>query len=62
MIGSLEAEVVSLRKDLQKKYMQQKITKILDQIINTQRYSDDRSIIGYDEVQNEKGSSSKTTK
>jgi hypothetical protein len=61
MIGSLEAEVVSLRKDLQKKDMQQKSTKILDQIISSQRSSDDRSGLGYNQVQNEKGSSSKTT-
>jgi hypothetical protein len=39
MIGSLEAEIVSLRKYLQKKDMQQKSTRILDQIINSQRPS-----------------------
>jgi hypothetical protein len=62
MIGSLEAEIVSLRKDLQKKDMQQKSTRILDQIINSQRPSNDRSRLGYNQVHNEKGSSSKTTK
>jgi hypothetical protein len=61
MIGSLKEEVVSLRKYLQKKYMQQKSTRILDQIINSQISLDVRSRIGYNQVQNEKGSSSKTT-
>jgi len=50
MIGSFEAEIVSLRKDLQKKYMEQKSTIILDQIINSQRSSDDRSRLGYNQV------------
>jgi hypothetical protein len=33
----LEVEIVSLRKELQKKDMQQNNTKILDEIISTQR-------------------------
>jgi hypothetical protein len=37
MIESLEAEIVTLRKDLQKKDMQQNNTKILDEIISNQR-------------------------
>jgi hypothetical protein len=41
--------------------MQQKRTKILDQIINNQRPSDDRFRLGYNQVQNEKGSRSNTT-
>jgi hypothetical protein len=62
MIGILEEEVVSLRKHIQKKYMQQKSTRILDQIINSQISSYDISKLGYNKVQNEKGSSSKKTK
>jgi hypothetical protein len=50
MIGSLEAKIISLRNDLQNKDMQQKSTRILDQIISIQRSSDDRSIIGYNKV------------
>jgi chromosome segregation ATPase len=50
MIGSLEEKVISLRNDLQKKDMQKKSTRILDQIISIQRSSDDRSVIGYNQV------------
>jgi hypothetical protein len=62
MIESLEAEIVTLRKDLQKKYMQQNNTKILDEIINSQRPYYDRTRLGYNQMQTEKGSSSKSTK
>jgi hypothetical protein len=34
----LEAEIITLKKDLQKKDMQQNNTKILDNIINIQRH------------------------
>jgi hypothetical protein len=61
MIEILEAEIVTLRKDLQKKDMQQNSTKILDEIINSQRPYYDRSGLGYNQMQTEKGSSSKTT-
>jgi hypothetical protein len=44
--GSLEAEIVSLKKCLQKKDMQQKSTIILDQIISSERPSDDKSRLG----------------
>jgi hypothetical protein len=47
MIGSLEAKLVSLRKDHQRKDMQHKSTIILIQIINSQRSSDDKSSVGY---------------
>jgi NACalpha-BTF3-like transcription factor len=60
MIGILEAKVVSLRKGLQKKYMQQKSTEILDKIIKNQISSDDRFGLGYNKVQNEKFLGSKT--
>jgi hypothetical protein len=60
MIERLEAEVVTLRKDLQKKDMQQNSTKTLDNIINNQRPYYDRSRLGYNQMQTEKGSSSMT--
>jgi hypothetical protein len=37
MIESLEVEMVTLRKYIQKKYMQKNRTKILDEIISSQR-------------------------
>jgi hypothetical protein len=58
IIGSLEAEIVILRKDLQKKNMQNN-SKVLDEIISSQRPHHDKSRLGYN--QTEKGSSSKTT-
>jgi hypothetical protein len=57
----LEVEIVTLRKDLQKKNMQQNSTRILDNIINSQRPYYDRYGLGYNYTQTEKGSSSKTT-
>jgi hypothetical protein len=57
-IGNLEAEIVTLRKDIQKKNMQNS-SKVLDDIINSQKYHLDKSRLGYN--QTEKGSSSKTT-
>jgi hypothetical protein len=58
IIGNLEAEIVTLRKDLQKKNMQNN-SKVLDDIINSQNPHHDKSRLGYN--QTEKGSSSKTT-
>jgi hypothetical protein len=52
-----EAEIISLRKELQKKYMQQNITKLLDETINNQRPYYDKSGLRYKKIQNEKGSS-----
>jgi hypothetical protein len=54
----LEAEIVTLRKDLQKKNMQNN-SKVLDDIISSQRPNHDKSRLGYN--QTEKGSSSKET-
>ena len=58
IIGNLEAEIVTLRKDLQKKNMQNN-SKVLDDIINSQRPNHDKFGLGYNHT--EKGSSSKTT-
>jgi hypothetical protein len=55
----LEAEVVTLRKDIQKKNMQNS-SNVLDDIISSQKSHLDKSSLGYN--QTEKGSSSKTTK
>jgi hypothetical protein len=55
----LEAKIVTLRKDLQKKNMQNN-SKVLYGIISSQKYHHDKSGLGYN--QTEKGSSSKTTK
>jgi hypothetical protein len=54
----LEAEIVTLRKDLQKKNMQNN-SKVLDDIINSQKPHHDKSGLGYNQTEN--GSSSKTT-
>jgi hypothetical protein len=58
IIGNLEAEIVTLRKDIQKKNMQNS-SKVLDDIISSQKSHLDKSGLGYN--QTEKGSSSKTT-
>jgi hypothetical protein len=58
IIGNLEAEIVTLRKDLQKKNMQNN-SKVLDDIISSQRPNHDKSRLGYN--QTEKGSRSKET-
>jgi hypothetical protein len=57
IIGNLEVEIVTLRKDIQKKNMQNS-SKVMDDIINSQKSYLDRSGLGYN--QTEKGSSSKT--
>jgi hypothetical protein len=59
---SLEIEIVSLRKKIQKKDMQQNNIKILDEIINAQRTYYGRSGLGYNQTYAEKSSISMTTK
>jgi hypothetical protein len=54
----LEAKIVTLRKDIQKKNMQNSL-KVLDDIISSQKSHLDKSGLGYNQI--EKGSSSKTT-
>jgi hypothetical protein len=58
IIGNLEAKNVTLRKDIQKTNMQYS-SKVLDDIIISEKYHLDKSGLGYN--QTEKGSSSKTT-
>jgi hypothetical protein len=58
IIGNLEAKIVTLRKDIQKKNMQNS-SKVLDDIINSQKSYLDKSGLRYN--QTEKRSSSKTT-
>jgi hypothetical protein len=55
----LEVEIVTLRKDIQKKNMQNS-SKVLNEIISSQKYHLDKSGLGYN--QTKKGSRSKTTK
>jgi hypothetical protein len=54
----LEENIVTLRKDIQKKNMQNS-SKFLDDIINSQKYHLEKSGRGYNQTEN--GSSSKTT-
>jgi hypothetical protein len=56
-IGNLEAEIVTLRNDLQKKNMQNK-SKVLNNIINSKKPHHDKSGFGYNQTENR--SSSKT--
>jgi hypothetical protein len=49
IIGNLEAEIVTLRKDLQKKNMQN-ISKVLDGIINSKKPHHDKSKLGYNQT------------
>jgi hypothetical protein len=58
IIRNLEVEIVTLRKDIQKKNMQNS-SQVLDGIINNKKSYLDKSGLGYN--QTEKGSSSKTT-
>jgi hypothetical protein len=58
IIENLEADIVTLRKDIQKKNMQNN-SKFLNDIISSQRPNHDKSRLGYDQI--EKGSISKTT-
>jgi hypothetical protein len=46
IIGNLEVEVVTLRKDIQKKNMQNS-SNVLDDIINSKKYHLDKSELGY---------------
>jgi hypothetical protein len=57
-IEGLEVEIVTLKKDFQKD-MQQKSTKILDNMINSKIPYYDRSGLGYNQTHTNKGSSSK---
>jgi hypothetical protein len=58
IIGNLEAEVVTLRKDIQKKNMQNS-SKVLNDIISSKKSHLYKYGLGYN--QTKKGSSSKTT-
>jgi hypothetical protein len=58
IIGNLEAKIVTLRKDLQKKNMQNN-SKVLKDIISSQKPHHDKSRLRYNQTEN--GSSSKTT-
>jgi hypothetical protein len=57
IIGNLEAEIVTLRNDIQKKNMQNN-SKVLNDTISSQKSHHDESGLAYN--QTEKGSSSKT--
>jgi hypothetical protein len=59
IIENLEADIVTLIKDLQKKNMKNN-SKVLNDIINSQRPNHDKFGLEYNQM--EKGSSSKTTK
>jgi hypothetical protein len=59
IIGNLEAKIVTLKKDLQEKNMQNN-SNFLDDIISSQKSNHDKSGLGYNQI--EKGSSSKTKK
>jgi hypothetical protein len=59
IIGNLEVGIFTLRKDIQKKNMQNN-SKVLDDIINSKKTHHVKSELGYNQI--EKGSSSKTTK
>ena len=63
--AELEKEIVVLRRKLQKENTKQnfnKSTKILNQIIDNQRPINDKIGLGYNQRNDELGSSSKTTK
>jgi hypothetical protein len=57
IIGNLEAKIVTLRKDIQRKNMQNS-SKVMDDIISSQKSHLDKYRLGYNKT--EKGSSSKT--
>jgi cystathionine beta-lyase family protein involved in aluminum resistance len=50
IIGNLEAEVATLRKDIQKKNMQNS-SKVLDDIINSKKSHLDKSGLGYNQTE-----------
>jgi hypothetical protein len=58
IIENLEAEIVTLRKDIQKKNMQNN-SKVLDEIISSQQPHHGKSGLGYNQTKN--GSIFKTT-
>ena len=49
-IGNLEAEIVTLRKDIQEKNIQNN-SKFLDDIINSQQSHHDKSRHGYNQIE-----------
>jgi dynactin complex subunit len=57
IIGNLEADIVTLRKDIQNKNMKNS-SKFLDDIISSQNSHLDNTRLGYNQTEN--GSSSKT--
>jgi dynactin complex subunit len=57
IIGNLEADIVTLRKDIQNKNMKNS-SKFLDDIISSQNSHLDNTGLGYNQTEN--GSSSKT--
>ena len=58
IIGNLEEEIVTLRKNIQKNNMQNR-SKVLDDIISSQKPHLDKSRLGYNQTEN--GSSYKAT-
>ena len=54
----MEVEIVTLRKDLQKKNMHN-ISKVLNDMLNSQKPYHDKSGLGFNQIEN--GSNSKTT-
>ena len=50
IIGNLEAKIVTLRKDLQKKNMQNN-SKVLDEIISSKKSHHDKSGLGYNQTE-----------
>ena len=50
IIGNLEAKIVTLRKDLQNKNMKNN-SKVLDDIINSQKPHHDKSVLGYNQIE-----------
>jgi hypothetical protein len=59
IIGNLEEETVTLRKDLQKKNMQNN-SKVLNEIINSQKPHHDKSGIGYTRYKMDQGPKNRT--
>jgi len=58
IIGNLETKIVTLRKDIQKKNMENN-SKVMDDIFSSKKSYLDKSRLGYNQI--EKGSSTKTT-
>jgi endonuclease III-like uncharacterized protein len=51
IIGNLKAEIVTLRKDIQKKNMKNS-SKVIDEIISSQKSHLDKSGLGYNQTEN----------